>query len=269
MLKTFSQFHKLTVADGLEALATRNYNLSFPFHFHQTYNISLVYDGVFRTRVQGRNLIAEAGSILITNPLQIHSNPVETDEVVSFFTFYISPGFFNYSTRSQPSFFHDNIVYDEAIFAALHQIAIQIDAGDNSFAIEQELNCALNLLAHKYASFDNERKGMIDSRTLFDDYLANQDLEKFSLDHTAKQFGIDKFKFLRMFKYETGLTPNNYFILKRIEKSKEMLFAGNDILSTAIDLGFYDIPHFSKHFKKFTGISPAAYSQAVVLPVNK
>ena len=98
---------------------------------------------------------------------------------------------------------------------------------------------------------------------LFENYLDESYFEKFSLQEAAKQLGLDKFKFLRLFKFQTGLTPNNYLILKKIEKSKIMLSQGSDLLSVAIDLGFYDTAHFCKHFKKFTGTSPVAYQSAV------
>ena len=83
------------------------------------------------------------------------------------------------------------------------------------------------------------------------------------MQEAAGQLGIDKYKFLRLFKSQTGLTPNNYIILKKIEKSKAMLTEGHDLLAVAINLGFYDTAHFCKHFKKFTGTSPVAYQQSV------
>jgi AraC-like DNA-binding protein len=264
MVKAYSKFHKLSICDGLEALTTRNYNLSFPFHFHQTYNISLIYEGTFRTKVCGKNLYAQPGSIVITNPLEIHSNPCESNECVSFFTFYISPGFFNYSAKNKLLSFRDTIINDTVLFTALHQIAIRIEKGSSLKNLEQELTHTLNKLTSQYAFVAADHDNLVNHQSLFKDYLANGDFDKFSLDHTAKQFGINKYKFLRLFKSQTGLAPNNYFILKRIEKSKEMLLTGRDLLGIAIDLGFYDIAHFSKHFKKFTGISPSAYSLAML-----
>jgi AraC-like DNA-binding protein len=112
-------------------------------------------------------------------------------------------------------------------------------------------------LAVKYGADSPEKDN---NYTLFENFLAEENLSKFSLEDAARHFGIDKFKFLRLFKFQTGLTPNNYFILKRIEKSKILLAQGNDLLSVAVDLGFYDAAHFSNHFKKFTGISPIAYT---------
>lgn len=251
----------LSVCDGLEALTVRDYSTAFPFHFHQTYNISLVYDGSFRTKVRDRSLHAPPGSILITNPLEIHSNPCNSSEQVSFFTFYVSPDFLNSSASKAEVFFHDNVVYDDDLFSALHNITIGIE--NASATIEPALKSALATLSSKHGSFTDNSNFLGSTNSLFHDLLASEDLDKFSLEETAKKFGINKYKFLRLFKFQTGLTPANYFILKRIEKSKELLLAGQDLLSVASELGFYDVPHFSRHFKKFTGVSPVGYSSAL------
>jgi AraC-like DNA-binding protein len=98
--------------------------------------------------------------------------------------------------------------------------------------------------------------------THFRRFLEEESFEKFSLENAANRFGLNKFKFLRLFKYETGLTPNNYIILKRIEKCKQLLQTQHDLLDIAIETGFYDATHLCRYFKKFTGITPLAYRNA-------
>jgi transcriptional regulator GlxA family with amidase domain len=112
-------------------------------------------------------------------------------------------------------------------------------------------------LALKYGSPKNETNVKL---VLFQELLADEHIEKFSLTEAAKSMGLDKYKFLRLFKDQTGLTPNNYFIYKRIEKSKEMLAEGRGLLKVAVDMGFYDAAHYANHFKKFTGVSPMNFS---------
>ena len=73
---------------------------------------------------------------------------------------------------------------------------------------------------------------------------------------------MDKYKFLRLFKQETGLTPNNYVILRRIEQAKTMIsHKRGDLMDIAISSGFYDSAHFCREFKKYTGVTPSAYKQ--------
>ena len=86
--------------------------------------------------------------------------------------------------------------------------------------------------------------------------------EDFSLHSIAAKYGINKYKFIRLFKQETGLSPKQFFLLKRIEKSKKMLRSGYPIFDVAIECGFYDSPHFYKYFKQYTGVSPLVFQSA-------
>src|SRR3569833_2400369 len=251
-----SKYYKTPLFDGLEALEAANHKTSFTAHFHPTFNVTLVYDGVFQSRLKDRDVSAAPGSILITNPLEIHSNPFENGNSVSFFTFYLSPDFLNHGDNRKGIVFNDSVIDDAMLFDQLHTLAQQIKAGGDGASYEQKFGETLHLLSTNYGS---DKSGEADTDyQLFEEYLAEEHLI-FSLTEAAKQFGIDKFKFLRIFKSQTGLSPSNYFNLKRIEKSKQMLADGADLLAVAIDLGFYDVAHFCNQFKKFTGLSPIGY----------
>ena len=65
--------------------------------------------------------------------------------------------------------------------------------------------------------------------------ISNIKLRNFT---TKNAMVLNKYKFLRLFKQETGLTPNNYIILKRVEKCKELLNTQDDLLDIAIETGF-------------------------------
>jgi AraC-like DNA-binding protein len=253
-----AKYYKFSFCDGMEALYLHNHKTPFPSHFHPTFNITLVYDGVFNTKLHDRLVIAPSGTILITNPQEIHANPREDDSSVSFFTFYVSQEFLEYCNDGNPVFFENKTIDDMALFADLHQLSIKLINNSDPASIENDFKITLASLAAKHGSNSSETPYRI--QLLFDQLLAEDHFEKFSLAEAAKRFGIDKYKFIRLFKYQTGLTPNNYFIYKRIEKSKAMLSEGKDLLSVAIDLGFYDTAHFCNYFKKFTGISPTTYT---------
>ncbi|MEO6632014.1 MAG: AraC family transcriptional regulator [Mucilaginibacter sp.] len=257
-----SNYYKLPLIDGLEALDAVNYNTPFPFHFHPTYNISLVYDGTFETKLSDKSVSAVKGTILVTNPHEIHANPCLKADARSFFTFYLTADFFEYANNLKNLQFKQKVIYDDSIFAQLHQVSLKIKAGYSGNNYEKELTHALKTLAAKHGTTADET-GHEKITALFDNYLNETHFEKFSLQDAADQLGLDKFKFLRLFKFQTGLTPNNYLILKKIEKSKIMLAEGSNLLGVAIDLGFYDTAHFCKHFKKFTGTSPIAYRSSI------
>jgi len=252
-----SKYYRFAFCDGLEALSARNHNTPFPSHFHPTFNITLVYDGVFNTKLQDKLILAPSGSILITNPQEIHANPFTKDSNVSFFTFYVSRDFIEYC-NGRPVYFEKKTIDDAGLFTDLHLMSLRLSANTDFLVLEDELRTVFAGLAAKYGSDHTTEAGK--DQILFNELLAGDHFEKFSLADAAKSFGIDKYKFLRLFKDQTGLTPNNYFIYRRIEQSKTMLAEGKDLLSVAIDLGFYDAAHYANHFKKFTGVSPMNYT---------
>ena len=96
------------------------------------------------------------------------------------------------------------------------------------------------------------------------DYISAHLDVKISLIELSEIAGMDKFKFLRWFKKNTGLTPVNYIILNRIERGKEMIRQGKPLIHIALDSGFYDQSHFTNYFKYFVGITPREYQHLMI-----
>jgi len=255
-----SKYYKSSCCGSLEALDVTDHNISFPFHFHPTFNITLVQEGIFQSRLKDRSVTAPSGAILITNPQEIHANPCERDSSVSFFTFYLADDFLQYCNNGRPLVFDQKVIYDEFLFDALQHSSAQLKQDPvHEKNFETQLGRALQQLMESYGTAPDKEED-VKLKALFNDFLKEDHLLRFSLQDAAKRFGIDKYKFLRLFKHQTGLTPGNYFIMRRIEKSKALLAEGQDLLSIALELDFYDAAHFCKHFKKFTGVSPLAYA---------
>ncbi|MFD0795640.1 helix-turn-helix domain-containing protein [Mucilaginibacter litoreus] len=69
----------------------------------------------------------------------------------------------------------------------------------------------------------------------------------------------------RNFKAFTGLSPKNYFLIKRFLNAYLDLhsYTSKDLIQVAIDNGYYDDNHLIKDFKRFAGISPKKYFQEI------
>jgi len=255
--KNISKFHHLPLLDGLELLNAKSHTLDFPFHTHETFNITLALDTTFNNKLIDKFLRAPKGTLLITNPKEVHATPCDHDLGNSFFTFYVSPEAIKSINGGQRVFFEDKTIYDQRIFKELYFLSSNYNKSTIEF--EKRLVEVLKLLISKYASinpFD------YNTNKLFQCFINETQFDTFSLDKTATQFGISKYKFIRLFKQETGLTPNNFVLLKRIEHSKKMLKQGKPIFGVAIDCGFYDTSHFYKNFRRFTGVNPLDFQNA-------
>ena len=73
---------------------------------------------------------------------------------------------------------------------------------------------------------------------------------------------VSKFHLLRLFKKYYGLTPRQYLINKRIEKSKEHLKNGMTVTETCFAVGFESVGSFSTLYKTKTGTSPSVFKKS-------
>lgn len=86
----------------------------------------------------------------------------------------------------------------------------------------------------------------IGSKILVEDLAAKSSL---SLEH-----------FIRVFKKETGSTPNIYITRTKMERAMVMLATSDAPVKTiALSLGYDDVPYFNRAFKKQLGMTPQQY----------
>lgn len=91
-------------------------------------------------------------------------------------------------------------------------------------------------------------------------YLNDNYSQHISLDQIAKNMYLSPVYISKIFKEKTGDSPINYLINVRLEKAKEMLEDGTgSVRSIATLVGYDDVYHFSKLFKKHFGVSPMYY----------
>ncbi len=90
-------------------------------------------------------------------------------------------------------------------------------------------------------------------------YLKDHYQDKISLELLAETIHLSPVYISKIFKSETGDTPINYLISIRLEKAKTMLEAGTreSIQQVALEVGYEDVYHFSKLFKKRFGNAPS------------
>ncbi|WP_208643531.1 AraC family transcriptional regulator [Pedobacter miscanthi] len=256
-IHNISTYHKIPILDGLELLNAKKHTIDFPFHTHNNFNITLILNQTFCTKLSDKFLQAPIGTLSITNPNEVHATPCDGKLGNSFFTFYIQPDVLKSLNKGFDVFFEDKIIYDKELFSTFYYLSIHFNNPEVN--LEKQLLNVLEKLVERYAiSLHFEYK----KTALFQSFISENLMEKFSLTDTAKRFGLDKYKFLRLFKHETGLTPNNYILLQRIEKCKKLITTDADLMDVAIETGFYDVAHLSRHFKRFTGVTPSEYKRA-------
>jgi transcriptional regulator GlxA family with amidase domain len=74
------------------------------------------------------------------------------------------------------------------------------------------------------------------------------------------------FRFATVFRRHYGVPPYQYLCRLRIEHARHLLRQGTPPVIVAMESGFFDQSHLSKHFKRLCGTTPGRYAldQAVV-----
>lgn len=92
------------------------------------------------------------------------------------------------------------------------------------------------------------------------DYIEEHLAEPMTLNELAGVCGLDPRYLCRFFHTYTSRTPMDYINAQRVERAcREMVYEGKSVTAAAFGCGFYDVSYFSRVFKKYKGVSPAAY----------
>lgn len=79
------------------------------------------------------------------------------------------------------------------------------------------------------------------------------------LKEAASRMNLSESRFTALFKQAMGCSPGVYWQQLRLRRAHELPSAGMSPAETAVHLGFYDVFHFSRSFKRNFGITPAEY----------
>jgi AraC-like DNA-binding protein len=83
-----------------------------------------------------------------------------------------------------------------------------------------------------------------------------------SLEMVASHIYVSRCHYSRIFQKYVGVGFKEYIIGKRIEKAKHLLEKGELITNVCFMVGYNDLTHFSRIFKRVTGVSPSAYRRS-------
>jgi AraC-like DNA-binding protein len=257
----------VTISNEISFISIENQNQDFPKHFHETFCISLIRNGIEKIELEDGFLYSQANCISITNPYEVHANPVvDRDAKVSFDTLYISGDFLSHLLNGKDLEFKNRQIRDPQINSTFIQLLKQLKSGDHSQSGLVLKNLIYQLYPHsqtpereKHSSFQS------DYLTELITYIEQNLEDKLYLDELAKIIHLNKFGFSKKFKTLTGMTPMSYVLMKKVFSAKNKISPDCDLTDLAYAYNFTDIAHFSHSFKRYVGISPKEYRNQLSL----
>ena len=126
---------------------------------------------------------------------------------------------------------------------------------------QMEANALLMLLLSKFFDKAKLQENVSDQRVLKAMYQIGKNIDKtFSVEEMAEEAHLGKYRFIRLFKQQTGFTPVEYIIRQRILHAQMLFIDGNHTLKEVASMvGYKNYAYFTRTFKKVTQLTPSEF----------
>ncbi len=259
---------KFSQLDGLELKEATFQNHVFPDHFHDGYSIGIVERGIERVSFPGKNILVHANSVIIINPYEIHANSYFDSDRWKYRIVYINTEVMKHVQNSNGLFCNKTVWFPQSLIddPILYHMILNLHT-DPKISKVDDLYRMLVYLVSSYASEKQENgpPRYLSEINYIVGFMRHHLYDKIILEQLAAKCHMDKYKFIRVFRQHTGLTPVSYLLLQRINKAKTLIAANTPITEVALETGFYDQSHFIHCFKKYIGVAPLSYKRGLFM----
>lgn len=256
--------------DSLELHLGRRVFESAPRQFHEEFEIGVVTGGAARVRLRGTGEVVPAGQLVLLEPGVAHDVSVPGGDLCDFRAFYVPADVVADTARALG--LSGSAVHFRRMWNATPALARMVESVHRGFQREDSwlavqtrfAEMLLHVLARHAAGQPRGDTGpaawpdgVRRAREVLHDRLA----ENVTLDELALAAGLSRYHFLRVFRAATGLPPHTYQTTIRIAAAKRLLRAGLAAGQVAVETGFPDQSHFSRHFRQRVGVTPAEFQR--------
>lgn len=236
----------------------------FSPHFHRTYVIEMVEQGVDVFQCGEAVYRAPAGSVIVFNPFEVHTGQPSGPRPLVYRSMYPTTEQLAALTggAEHAPHFPEKVIYDPALYECLRNAHAALEGGRDLLRGRELLGHALCEAIRRHArpcdrACSLAPDGVCRARSFMDEAYA----ERVTNQALTELAGMSQFHMIRAFRRATGLTPHEYLVNVRVEHARRMLAAGAPIARTARQTGFFDQSHLTRHFKRITGVTPGQYRQ--------
>ncbi|MFZ5427021.1 MAG: helix-turn-helix domain-containing protein [Thermodesulfobacteriota bacterium] len=259
--------------EGVECLRAAWGDVRFERHFHQGYAVGVIESGALGFRYLGRDEVAWAGCVNMAVPGEVHDGHAASPDGWRYRMFYLDADVVERTVRDmgapgeRPPAFPGGVIEDPRLARAIRSLHCALDAGGTTL-LERQGRMA-GILAAWISRHSETRPAAPAAGTepaavrRAREYLRENAVHAVPLSDLAEASGLSGYRLNRVFSRAVGLPPHAYQIRLRVERARELLAAGSAPAAAAIESGFSDQSHLTRHFKRITGFTPAAYGKIV------
>ncbi|RJT42489.1 AraC family transcriptional regulator [Mesorhizobium waimense] len=250
---------------GIERIEARFHGNAFDLHRHDTYAIGVTLHGVQSFRYRGAAHHSLPGQIIVLHPDELHDGGAGTEDGLHYRILYLEPSLLLDCLGGAPlPFVEDAVVSDPALRGTLLSALASLDEElDELFVADFIAQLAQNLERHAGQPAKPMEKTAWRAAALARDYLEENAERAVRSDELVAVTGLDRYALSRHFRATYSTSPHRFLLMRRLQRARRMIEAGEALAEIAIAAGFSDQSHFNRHFKKAFGLTPGRWSALV------
>lgn len=251
---------------GVEMLAAEYKQHAFPRHAQESVVIGLVEEGTIDFSSGGKDMSIEEGDVLFISPGTVHEAFGHADSPWTYRALYLTPHQWEAAclTMGAPMPGGAAVLRAPHLYERLRGVHRHLIGGTLPERLLEDTVRAVvdSVVQHAGASRAADPRA-VDAplarvRRVLDEQLAR----RVRLGEMAALAGLSRFHFLRAFSRAYGVSPYAYSLNRRLLEAQRRLSRGAAISMTALEFGFADQAHLTRHFLRTIGVTPGEYQRA-------
>ena len=244
----------------ITALSANITDFSYKNHSHREYAIGVTKRGLQHYHLDGKLQLSYQDGIMLFNPEQVHDGMAHDKSGLEYIMLYIEPSLLlDVTERKEAIQFATPIIYDNKLESDIYGLDNAVFYEKEEEIVDEQLiklvDGLINQSTIKKHVKENTYINKI-KRRIHDSFKEN-----LTIADLAQEFSMSKFQFIRHFKNQTGITPYQFLLNSKIEAAKKIIEIDKDIYLAVSELGFSDLTHLNRQFKKIYGITANNYAQ--------
>lgn len=247
---------------GVDLMRAHYVRHGFARHTHDTFAIGMVRSGEQELLVGTETHRTGPGGVVLLNPDVVHTGRAAAAGGWAYRVFYPDAAVVADAVGTGSPWLTEPVVHDPSAAATLRQAHLAAESGDR-LASGTLLVTALRTVwrgygGHPYSEPASEGGRAVEHAR---EILHARLVDPPSLAELAAAVGTTQFPLLRAFRARYGLPPHAYLNQLRVRRACLLLADGTPAARVAVEVGFADQSHLTRHFRRMVGVAPGRYQR--------
>lgn len=235
---------------------------AFDAHRHDSYAIGRTVSGVHHFHYRGEAKLCLPGETMILHPDEAHDGYAGSEHGFRYQGVHLPPAWVQQIVKGKAlPFFKGGVARDPRLAAASDGLLNTLGAEPDSLAVDDAVYNFVMALAELAGQPNLGKSGNFLAAARAREFIDDNLQQLITLDDLASCSGRDRWSLSKDFRVFFGTSPHRYLTLRRLERVKTLVLKGHSLSDAAIEAGFFDQSHMTRHFKKAFGVSPSRWCQ--------